>query len=62
MTKIELKQMYFQMFTLPNLTFYLIVGKYIIHYGNLFCNGTSGIQHQAKKSHDFNFCEAELTV
>ena len=33
MTKIELKQMYFQMFTLPNFTFYLIVGKYIIHYG-----------------------------
>ena len=41
MTKIELKQMYFQMFTLPDLTFYLTEGKYIIHYGNLFCD----VQH-----------------
>ena len=57
MTKIELKQMYFQMFTLPNLTFYFIVGKYIIHYGNLFCD----VQNQKLTSHDFNFCAAELT-
>ena len=55
MTKIELKQMYFQMFTLPNFTFYLIVGKYIIYYivgiANIkkSCSCGKNIQHQTKK-------------
>ena len=69
MTKIELKHMYFQMFTLPNFTFNLIVGNYMIYYGNLSYNGISGnsaglkiYNIKPKKSHDFNFCAAELTV
>ena len=66
MTKIELKQMYFQMFTLPNFTFYFIFGNYIIYRRHSSykksCSCGENIQHSTKKSHDFDFCAAELTV